>query len=124
MAEQYYKFIKSINIVDQLYASYMTCQKTKRWYLCLFYWYLDSTLINAYFYWQFWQTNIDLTFITTQFKFRNQIIHYFISYGVATLATLLNSSFPPQNRRFHSIDSLSKMHVLNRVHIPIKKAKG
>jgi hypothetical protein len=30
MAEQYYKFIKSVNIVNQLYVLYMTCQKTKR----------------------------------------------------------------------------------------------
>jgi hypothetical protein len=45
IAEQYYKFIKSINIVDQLRASYMTCQKTKRWYLCLFYWCLDRVLL-------------------------------------------------------------------------------
>jgi hypothetical protein len=47
-----------------------------------------------------------------------------MGYGVATSATLPSSSFPPQNRRFHSIDSLPKMHVLNGVHIPIKKARG
>jgi hypothetical protein len=36
---------------------------------------------------------------------------------------LLNSSFPLQNCQFHSIDSFSKMHVLNKVYILIKKAK-
>jgi hypothetical protein len=90
----------------------------------LFYWYLDSALVNAYFYWQFWQTNIDFTSITTQLKFQNQVIHYFMGYGVATSVTLPNSSFPPQNHQFHSIDSFLKMYVLNKVHILIKKAKG
>jgi hypothetical protein len=53
ITEQYYKFIRSIDIAGQLYASYMTCQKTKRWYLYLFYWCLDSALVNAYLSWQF-----------------------------------------------------------------------
>jgi hypothetical protein len=66
---------------------------------------------------------INFTSITTQFKFQNQVIHHFMGYGVATSATLPNSSSPPQNHQFHSIDSLSKIHVLNEVHISIKKTK-
>jgi hypothetical protein len=45
MAEQYCKFMKNINIANQLRASYTTRQKTKRWYLCLFYWCLDRVLL-------------------------------------------------------------------------------
>jgi hypothetical protein len=67
---------------------------------------------------------IDFTSITTQLKFQNQVIHHFIGYGVATSATLPSSSFPPQNRQFYNINSLPKMHVLNGVHIPIKKVKS
>jgi hypothetical protein len=75
----------------------MTCQKTKKWYLYLFYWCLDCALINAYLCWQFRQTNIDLTSTTTQLEFRNQVIHHFIGYGVVTSVTLPSLSFPPQN---------------------------
>jgi hypothetical protein len=90
----------------------------------LFYWCLDNALVNVYLYWQFWQINIDLTSTTTQLEFQNQIIHHFMDYGIATLVTLPSSSFLLQNRRFHNIDSLSKMHILNKVHILIKKMRG
>jgi hypothetical protein len=53
--------------------------------------------------------------ISPQLKFQNQVIYHFMSYKVANLITLPSSSFPPQNHRFHSIDSLSKMCVLNGI---------
>jgi hypothetical protein len=37
MAEQYCKFMRGVDIANQLRASYTTRQKTKRWYLYLFY---------------------------------------------------------------------------------------
>jgi uncharacterized protein YdeI (YjbR/CyaY-like superfamily) len=37
ITEQYCKFMRNVNITNQLCVSYTICQKTKRWYLCLFY---------------------------------------------------------------------------------------
>ena len=48
MAEQYCQNMGGVDLAGQYRSSYCVRQKSKRWYLCLFYWILDAALVNAF----------------------------------------------------------------------------
>ena len=83
MVEEYCFGMRGVDIADQLRSSYCIQQKAKRWYMPLFFWVVDSSIVNAFAcarYHEFGQT---LPSAETNLSFRTAIVHSLLGYGMS-----------------------------------------
>jgi hypothetical protein len=75
--------MKEVDIVDQLHFSYLIQQKTKCWFLSIFYWYVENALINVFACFHYHNTaNKDFVFCNINLTFRSAVIYNLIGYAL------------------------------------------
>jgi len=124
MVETYCLGMRGVDIADQLRSSYPIRQKTKRWYMSMFYWCVESALINAFACSRFHEPNEDLTSGSTNLAFRSAVIYNLIGYALSVSADRAISAEQPIRTRLDTLDSLPTTRVINAFHLPVRKTKG
>jgi hypothetical protein len=89
----------------------------------IFYWYVESALINAFAYSHYHTANKDFVSHNTNLAFRNAIIYNFIRYelGISVDKSILVEQ--PIRTRLNTLDNLLATCVVNAFHLPIRKTK-
>ncbi len=70
IVEQYCFGMRGVDIADQLRSSYCIRQKSKRWYLSLFYWVVDAIIVNAFACARYHDFGAEESFSKTHLSFR------------------------------------------------------
>jgi Transposase IS4 len=124
MAQQYCTGMRGVDIADQLRSSYCIRQKNKRWYMSLFYWIVDSAIVNAFACSQYHEFSDDFPFTTSHLSFRTAIIYGLIGYGLSVSSDRGVQVDNSTRTRINSIESLPATRVINALHLPLLKTKG
>ena len=92
--------------------------------MSLFYWFLDSVIVNAYICSTFRFSAPDSASLNNQLEFRKIIIYDLIGYSSTIPATVPISSPPHVRRRLNNFQSMPATRVVNARHLPVRKSRG
>ena len=124
MTDTYCIGMRGVDIADQLRASYTVRQKSRRWYMTLFYWFLDSAIVNAFICSTFCNSEEEGLNVHKQLEFRESLILSLIGYTISTPVDM-SITFPPSiRRRLDTFESLPIVRVINASHLPVRKTRG
>lgn len=124
MVEDYCMGMRGVDIANQLRSTYCIRQKNKRWYLSLFYWMVESAIINAFVCSRYHDFNENFPYTKSHLTFRSTIIYNLIGYALNVNIDRVVSAEPPIRTRLNTIDSLPTVRVINALHLPVRKTKG
>jgi hypothetical protein len=116
--------MRGVDIANQIRSSYPIQQKTKHWYMSMFYWYVESALINAFAYFHYQITNENFVSHNTNLVFRSAIIYNFIGYALGFNVNKGILAEQPIRTRLNTLDNFLATCVVNAFHLPVRKTKG
>ena len=124
MVEQYCIGMRGVDIADQLRSSYCIRQKAKRWYMSMFYWVVESAIVNAFACARYHDFSADFPWTKSHLSFRTSIIYSLLGYGMSVNDDRGVASDPPMRTRLDTLEQLPAVRVINALHLPVKRSKG
>lgn len=123
MVEDYCKGMGGVDLADQYRSSYCVRQKSMRWYLCLFYWFLGASIANSFACVMHHESNVQPGSKTSHLTFRKHIIHSLIGFSISPSEN--SPTFTPKLKRprLNDCESLPYACVSDASHLPIKQTR-